>query len=499
MPLLTVDNNPTQAPPMGGLENIPPISPVIPGPQFHTVQQTSPSTAHHVDNPQILQSTAPTLPVNRPIPQPPLYVHSSMPSAAQPTPVVPRSAFTATDHPHPPWYQQRDLNWQSSTPQWSVPHSAAQFSIPGTMQYPVTLPPGMPSPGYPPWTSGPPLSQPYVTPVLPPAVSSQYTYQHPAPAAPPPVSSQHDVIQSSPQHSSSLLPSQRPNLMEMAISSSYGIPKPNLIRFTTGKESDFLLLKKGLDGVLGPHPHLSEDYKFQVLLDHLKFPPAFQLAKRYVHDTMPFTKAMQALQQRYGQPRQLVQGEINNILRAPTVKAGDAQGFEDFALSVSSLVGLLNSMEGAAKSELECGSHVDRLLSKLPFSYQDSFAEYCLAKGILRSDSANTYTLPDFAQWLERKSQAIQIARRATESYISDKPRSDRRDKSSRPLKTSSSVYYGTDKPTTPTANTTSAPTDSKERMKGKKREKFKPYCPFCSSTEHYLSSCSDFSKLSTT
>ncbi|XP_039856539.1 uncharacterized protein LOC120714406 [Simochromis diagramma] len=35
--------------------------------------------------------------------------------------------------------------------------------------------------------------------------------------------------------------------------------------------------------------------------------------------------------------------------------------------------------------------------------------------------------------------------------------------------------------------------------MKGKKREKFKPYCPFCSSTEHYLSSCSDFSKLSTT
>lgn len=72
MPLLTVDNNPTQAPPMGGLENIPPISPVIPSPQFHTVQQTSPSTAHHVDNPQILQSTAPTLPVNRPIPQPPL-------------------------------------------------------------------------------------------------------------------------------------------------------------------------------------------------------------------------------------------------------------------------------------------------------------------------------------------------------------------------------------------------------------------------------------------
>ncbi len=58
-------------------------------------------------------------------------------------------------------------------------------------------------------------------------------------------------------------------------SSSFGIPMPNLINFTTGKESDFLLLKKGLDSVLGSHPHLSEDYRFQVLLDHLKFPTAF--------------------------------------------------------------------------------------------------------------------------------------------------------------------------------------------------------------------------------
>ncbi len=44
-------------------------------------------------------------------------------------------------------------------------------------------------------------------------------------------------------------------------------------------ESDFALFKKGLDGVLGPHLHLKEDYKFQVLLDHLKLPAAFQIAK----------------------------------------------------------------------------------------------------------------------------------------------------------------------------------------------------------------------------
>lgn len=126
-------------------------------------------------------------------------------------------------------------------------------------------------------------------------------------------------------HTQSQPAAHMPNLMEMAISSSYGIPRPKLISFTTGKESDFLLLKKGLDGVLGPdYLYLSEDYKFQVLLDHLKFPSAFQIAKRYVHDPMPYTKAMQALQQRYGQPRQLVQGEINTILNAPAVKYGDA-------------------------------------------------------------------------------------------------------------------------------------------------------------------------------
>lgn len=122
---------------------------------------------------------------------------------------------------------------------------------------------------------------------------------------------------------------QVPSMLDMAIASSYGIPKPKLINFTTGKESDFALLKKGLDGILGPHIHLTENYKFQVLLDHLKFTAAFQIAKRYMYDPMPYTRAMQALQHRYGQPLQLVQGEIGNILHTPPLKP-DAQGFEDF-------------------------------------------------------------------------------------------------------------------------------------------------------------------------
>lgn len=80
-----------------------------------------------------------------------------------------------------------------------------------------------------------------------------------------------------------------PGLMEMVITASYGIPKPKLLPFSSGKESDFLLLKKGLDSILGPHPHLTEDYKYQVLLDHLKLSTAYQIAKRFINSPMPYT------------------------------------------------------------------------------------------------------------------------------------------------------------------------------------------------------------------
>lgn len=93
-----------------------------------------------------------------------------------------------------------------------------------------------------------------------------------------------------------------PSIVEMAIASSFGIPKPKLPSITSGKETDFVMLKKGLSSLLGPHRPLAEDYKFQVLLDHLKLPSAYQVAKRFVNDPTSYTSAMLALQQRYCQP-----------------------------------------------------------------------------------------------------------------------------------------------------------------------------------------------------
>lgn len=72
---------------------------------------------------------------------------------------------------------------------------------------------------------------------------------------------------------------------------------------------------------------------------------------------------------------------------------------------------MLSHMDSHSQFELRCGSHVDTLLSKLPSNYRDSFAEYCLTKGIIHSGSDQTYTLPDLAEWLDRKAQAIQVSR----------------------------------------------------------------------------------------
>ncbi|KAI4886256.1 hypothetical protein NFI96_006961 [Prochilodus magdalenae] len=175
------------------------------------------------------------------------------------------------------------------------------------------------------------------------------------------------------------------DLMELLIATSYGLPRPALPPFTSGKESDFALLKMALDNLLNSHTHLTEQFKYQVLLDHLKLPSAYKLAQAYMHDPMPYTSALQALQDKYGQPRQLVQSELGAIFNSSPIKFGDPEAFDNFALSVQALVGMLRSLEGENGYELRCGSHVDRLLSKLPANYRDSFVEYSLNHGILRT------------------------------------------------------------------------------------------------------------------
>ncbi|KAL1250707.1 hypothetical protein QQF64_018503 [Cirrhinus molitorella] len=262
------------------------------------------------------------------------------------------------------------------------------------------------------------------------------------------------------------------NMMDMLIASSYGIPKPALPKFDSGKESDFALLKMALDSLIGGHAHLTEQFKYQVLLDRLKLPSAYKLAQAYMHDPTPYTTALQALQDKYGQPRQLVQSELGAILNSPPVRVGDAEAFDNFALLVHGLVGMLRSLEGENGYELKCGSHVDRLLVKLPASYRDGFVEHCLSRGILITGTDKTYTLMDLSAWLQLKSQAKRISSRAVDMF-QEQMKPQRKGKRSQP---SSSVYYNTS--SSPDKPLLTSP--SRHTFPPKPRDKPKPYCPYC-------------------
>jgi len=274
---------------------------------------------------------------------------------------------------------------------------------------------------------------------------------------------------------------------ELLFSSALGIPRPSLPMFESGRESDFALLKLALDNILGSNLHLSEQYKYQVLIGHIKLPSALQLAKAYMHDPAPYTSALQALQDKYGQPRQLVQSELGAILNAPALKMGDTNAFDTFALSVQSLVGMLKTLEGQNGYELHCGSHVDRLLSKMPPTYRDGFVEYCLRYSILQTGTDRTYTLQDLATWLQTKSQARRISSRAAALYQSDTPRPARQDQRTAQAK---------EKPSTLCFNVREKVTREETSTQAKAKPKPKPYCPYCDSHDHYLNSCEEFKKL---
>ncbi|XP_039534154.1 uncharacterized protein LOC120483252 [Pimephales promelas] len=275
---------------------------------------------------------------------------------------------------------------------------------------------------------------------------------------------------------------------ELLMAAAYGIPRPTLPVFESGTESDFALLKLALDNLLSHHTHITEQYKYQVLLSHLKFASAQQLAKAYMHHPQPYTAALQALQEKYGQPRQLVQSELGAIMSTPPLRMGDTNAFDSFALSVQSLVGMLRTLEGQYGYELMCGSHVDRLLGKMPPAYRDGFVEYCLSHGILQTGTDRTYTLPDLAAWLQTKSQAKRISSQAAAMFQFD---------TKSPVKSKGTSYHR--ERSTPVLLTSERTAKPSELARTKAVSKLKPYCPHCDSQDHFLNSCDNFKRLTTT
>lgn len=85
-----------------------------------------------------------------------------------------------------------------------------------------------------------------------------------------------------------------PPITDQLIASSYGMLKPSLSYFESGRESDFAIFKMALYDLLSSHRHLNELYKYKVLLAHLKLQSAVLLANAYMHDQLPYISALQA-------------------------------------------------------------------------------------------------------------------------------------------------------------------------------------------------------------
>ena len=160
---------------------------------------------------------------------------------------------------------------------------------------------------------------------------------------------------------------------------------------------EFNRLRIALDNLL-PYD-ASERFKYQILIDHLKAEETLLIADSYSHSRHPFSDTMAALNLQYGQPHQLALQRIAELMDGPNIASGDIRAFRMFALRVRSLVGMLEQLGRKGNVELECGSHVSRLLGKLPHDLRSSFRRF------IHPLRVPVPSLLDLADWLEYELQ----------------------------------------------------------------------------------------------
>ncbi|GAA6111776.1 uncharacterized protein LOC113091249 [Tachysurus ichikawai] len=258
----------------------------------------------------------------------------------------------------------------------------------------------------------------------------------------------------------------------------HAAPQPKIPDFVNDSEKEFANLKLALENLLEPYAELDEKYKYHILLEHFKLPEDQMIGQSCRHHPYPYSAAMQALQLQYGQPHQLAQSEIAAILTAPEVKPNDACSFQGFALRVHLLVSMLLSLEGPRGMELNCCSHVDRLLGKLPKFLRDGFIEYLQLQGKLNSPSINPYNLQDFWGWLQVKAQQQRLSSKLVKHYQYESSVSTKEKDGAKLKGQSTALYHGS---ASLEVKASSIPQVLRKRATPSVN------CLFCGSKEHYI------------
>ncbi|KAK7938472.1 hypothetical protein WMY93_001798 [Mugilogobius chulae] len=257
----------------------------------------------------------------------------------------------------------------------------------------------------------------------------------------------------------------------------YRGPKPTIPTFTKGDPREFARLKVALENLLPEDA--TERFKYQILLDHLKHEDALLIADSYINSAQPYTDTMSSLTERYGQPHQLALRKIADLMESSSIARGDTAGFKRFALRVRALVGLLEQLGESGQTELCCGSHVTRLLSKLP---QDMRAEF---KRFLYPMRVTIPSLLHFSDWLNYELKIQETVYESLHSEVKSSSESKTARRHDNKGNKNTSIFHTTNKPSDapPTEQVPAIP----------KRSAF---CPYCVNTLHYLDQCGNFALL---
>ncbi len=265
---------------------------------------------------------------------------------------------------------------------------------------------------------------------------------------------------------------------------TYRGPAPTIPFLTSPDPREFSRLRIALENILPEDA--TEHFKYQILTDHLKLEEALLVSDSYSNSRLPFTYTMRALTKMYGQPHQLALQRIADLMDGPNIHSGEVKAFCLFGLHVRSLVSMLEQLGQKGTTELECGSHVFRLMSKLPHDLRSSFKRYTHPLGI------TIPTLLDFAEWLEYE---LQVQGDHTDYTAQSKQVSlvQRKEikRDSKQTRRPTAILLGTEK-----SKATSVLTADQQQPVAAKTARMNPYCPYCDSNRHFLNNCENFKLL---
>ncbi|CAL9689929.1 unnamed protein product [Knipowitschia caucasica] len=163
---------------------------------------------------------------------------------------------------------------------------------------------------------------------------------------------------------------------------------------------------------------------------------------------------------------------------SPDIRRGDTEGFERFALQIRALVGMLQTLGQEGEIELRCGSHVARLLSKLPTEMRSEFKRY-----MCRNATA-VYDIIEFSAWLQLETWCQTSDGHKVSYGVKEKaPSKPDRHRESRQFPRSTNILHGAEDLTPKDESFSSSPANKKDKNP-------KAYCPYCDTEDHFLSQC---------